>query len=83
MSAPTRVEDEDQFMGKASNLDGPDRSLNCDGLGEHGSEGALAYLRDVSKVRLLGRQQPPDQVRGDVHLGGRHAVRTHPATLAN
>jgi hypothetical protein len=32
----------------------------------------------VSKVGLLGGQEPPNQVRRDVHLGGRHAVRTTP-----
>src|SRR5450759_4248766 len=37
----------------------------------------------VSKVGLLGGQEPPNQVRRDVHLGGRHAVRTHPVTLAD
>lgn len=36
----------------------------------------------VGKVGLLGGQEPLNQVRGDVHFGGRHAVRTHPATLA-
>jgi hypothetical protein len=35
----------------------------------------------VSKVRLLGGQQPPHQLRGDVDLVRRHAVRSHISTI--
>jgi hypothetical protein len=33
--------------------------------------------RQTGKVKVLGGQQPPDQIRGDVHLSGRHALWTH------